>query len=306
MTFRQKTHSTSFHQPQPQPHNHLFNPYKPEVKPPLHTKSLANEDYFDEKSRFSKDPIFHHKKMNSFSNEFENKKKNEKLQTAQFDFLNQKTQKILDDLNRIKGKQKEKTNILTCQDEYKTDYFGKKLIKEAIEEKYKKKKPGKEFNREELKLYEKKPIMEIRNPIKDNYYKEMNFEENFKKINTKNPRKDSNNESLSFDETKENRSFNSNSNKGKKQHCLQKEKESFDNVNKKEGWNKNKKDIEILSHLHEKDIEILELRNNMTKNEIENKGYEASLRKYKKELARLQQENELNIKEIDYLKVILK
>ena len=77
--------------------------------------------------------------------------------------------------------------------------------------------------------------------------------------------------------------------------------------------NRNKRDIEVLSNYHEKDMEIIELRNKISKYEIEAKSVDASLNKlfatiekYKQEIGKLQQERGLKDKEIEYMKVFIR
>ena len=93
MASRTKTYSSSFHNKEDS-YSHLFYPKKPlETKPPLHTKSV-HED-LEEKSfkHFKASDNKKHKK-NTSSFDFEEEKK--------YDYLKQKTQMILNDLNQMK------------------------------------------------------------------------------------------------------------------------------------------------------------------------------------------------------------
>lgn len=289
---------------------HLFYKKKGENKPPLHAKSF-NEDFEEKtiknkKKDESNEKNLHKKNSSSFDyrDSTAHPKKNE------YDFLKKKTQMILNDLHRMKSKSNHiKTEIYEDSSakiknkvkNYKDDsHKNNKTInfsspeKDELSHTFQK---AHRLKRNNDEIQSNAPLNEFQTKKQALLEKTNDFK--FKKRN----------ESVSSSEekimeTKENRSFYSNMTGNYKEPKVNNVLSTHDN------WSKNKKDIEMLSSIHEKDLEIIELKNRITKFEIESKSYEsttnrlnATNEKYKQEISKLQQEKILKDKEIEYLKV---
>lgn len=304
----QQNYETNNSSEKSDPYLHLFYKRKTaENKPPLHTKSF-NED-FEEKTiktklKEQKSNKKIHKKNISSCEFDENPPLHKK---TEYDYLKQKTQSILNDLHRIKSKSNHSKNEKTedfCKNSEKSPYCKYENLKSHANNNVK---TVISSENDELKYKLKKA-----HRLKDDIL--ANNKEKQKKESKKSQFNDlkesySSSEFDSFDHSKENHSFYSN--------FRPKLQENINgnqcNTLKTHGdWNKNKKDIEMLSNIHEKDLEIIELKNKITKYEIEAKSLEGSFNKilsmnekYKQEIVKLQQEKNLKDKEIEYIKVIL-
>ncbi len=259
------TYSGSFHNKSERPVqsqnpdilSHLFYQKTLQKKPPLHTKSV-NEEFYDKSEKIVKknqqiseisDFSFEKKRISHTKNSSYDFLGKTTQNNDKYDFLKQKTQMILNDLYKIKGKNSEIAS---------------------------------------------KPDNNKENTINMRKFKRKTESENTDKF-FENPEKSGENSDI---DSKENQSFFSNirKNSGK----------SKENPEK---WisekTKEKHNIEVLSHFHEKDLEIIDLKNKLTKNEISMRKNVDSLEKNKAEIEKLHKEKAMKDKEIDYLKVFL-
>lgn len=273
MASRTKTYSSSFHNKGDDPYSHLFYPKKSSQdqnqKPPLHLKSV-NEDL--DRSQKSRKP--NHRK-NPSSCDFDEERN--------YEYLKQKTQMILNDLNKLKGTKTTRpkegqndrnpreidSNIRQFEPRNKSQFEPQKHRQNEL------------LNSRLSESQKTRPIDSQKTRINDQQY------------TRKSTIKREESDDSSSMESKENRSIYSNMKKSGQKDL-----------------NRNKRDIEVLSNYHEKDMEIIELRNKISKYEIEAKSVDASLNKlsatiekYKQEIGKLQQERGLKDKEIEYLKV---
>lgn len=283
MASRTKTYSSSFHNKGEDPYSHLFYAKKSSQdqnqKPPLHLKSV-NDDF--DRSQKSHKPT--HKK-NPSSCDFDEERN--------YEYLKQKTQMILNDLNKLKGtkttRPKEGQNEKNSRGiESNTRQF-EPQNKRHFEPQNTKLTEFQKIRQNELQNSRLSESQKTR-PI-DTQKTRINDQQFTRKSTIK---REESEESSSSVESKENRSIYSNLKKSGQKDL-----------------NRNKRDIEVLSNYHEKDMEIIELRNKISKYEIEAKSVDASLNKlsatiekHKQEIGKLQQERGLKDKEIEYLKVL--
>ena len=295
-----------------------FDEYENSYKNDKNRKNDKEELFFEEYSFDKK-----HKRIGSY--DLNDEKKN------QYDFLKKKTQMILEDLNKMKGKSA-RYNEKSPKNTYKFQKMSEIIEKTHKNDKnqdFLEKTQKNKKNREIIESFEKNPkndeIQEKTQKISKNchIYKDLlqkykpraqtaideKYENsrNFTKIAS-----DSSESEILEPDAKENLSNYSNLTKNMEK---QRKITSFDEKSRKnEDWmsggNKNKRDIEMLSNIHEKDLEIIELKNNITKFEMEAKTtlktlkkMTAMIEKYKIEVGKLIQDKGLKEKEIEYLKV---
>ena len=284
MASRTKTYSSSFHYKGEDPYSHLFYAKKSSQdqnqKPPLHLKSV-NEDF--DKSQKSRKPS--HKK-NPSSCDFDEERN--------YEYLKQKTQMILNDLNKLKGTKTTRPK----EGQNEKNSRGMESNTRQLEPKDKRL-----FEPQNTKLseFQKNRQNELQNSRLSDPQKTRPIDTNKTRVNDQQYtrkstiKREESDESSSL-ESKENRLIYSNMKKSGQKDL-----------------NRNKRDIEVLSNYHEKDMEIIELRNKISKYEIEAKSVDASLNKlsatiekYKQEIGKLQQERGLKDKEIEYMKVFIR